>query len=78
MKKQIFIGVFIFLIIGGYVMQKKMNDGANVSTLILNNIEALAMGETDTKDYWCCGNTDTCVKGPDFEIKGKFQETPCK
>ena len=45
--------------------------------LALENIEALANNESGTDHYWCCGNTSTCVKGPDYEIKGKFKDNPC-
>lgn len=78
MKKLFFIGICLVVIMGGYLAHKGMESNLKVSKLVLSNIEALAMDETDTKDYWCCGNTDTCVKGTNFEIKGKFQETPCK
>jgi hypothetical protein len=54
------------------------NDCSNTpSAISLNNIEALASGESDTANYWCCGNTNDCVIGSNFVIKGKFQDKPC-
>ena len=46
--------------------------------VFMKNIEALAANVGGTDHYWCCGNVDTCVKGDNFVIKGKFQNKPCE
>lgn len=47
-----------------------------LSAISLDNVEALA-SEGGTKHYWCCGNTGTCVQGPNYVIHGSLRTFPC-
>lgn len=74
------LSVMVLLLGSGYILNGYLSEECNtpLSSLALNNIEALARDESAAKDYWCCGNTSDCVTGPNFVIKGKFSESPCK
>lgn len=77
MVKLSFLIICSIITIASILFTNKCNK-QNISELALENIEALARNEGGTDHYWCCGNTKTCASGPGFEIKGKFQENPCK
>ena len=79
MKKSAFYVSLIVVLLGiGYrISELSIDKFDGFSDLALNNIEALAFDESDTQNDWCCGNTGVCVKGPDYEIKGKLSDSPC-
>ena len=49
-----------------------------LTDIAISNVEALALDETDTQHYWCCGTSGDCVVGPNYTIKGKLSSSPCK
>ena len=76
MKKLIGIFVIFIAVIGGVGVHFVMNPQLDKFVLV-ENVEALT--ESDVTDhYWCCGHTDTCAKGDNLIIKGKFQSVPCQ
>ena len=78
MKKLYISTILCIIALVSYLYsQNNGNDRSYSSSLTLMNVEALADTESSVDHYWCCGNTGTCVKGDNFEIKGEFQSSPC-
>lgn len=78
MNKIIIFLIFIFVGIIGYSEMNVNVSNIKLSDLALNNVEALAdINETDTKEYWCCGNTGVCAEGTNYVLHGKFSDTKC-
>lgn len=73
------VSFFAFIGIASYhEIDKNVKNDRSFSDLVLSNVEALAnINETDTKEYWCCGNTGVCAEGPNYVLHGKFSETKC-
>lgn len=68
-----------FLLIGISIYTIIEKEDMRCNNIIFENIEALAMDvENNNTHVWCCGNTETCIKGENFKINGKYQLTPCK
>lgn len=61
MKKKILSGIFALalLVATGYGVNQSVKSNANLSDLALNNVEALAQGETEFP--WLCRQTSPKV-----------------
>jgi hypothetical protein len=83
MKKIIFGSIAVLAIAATIVFNVNLNaQSEKLSDVSLANVEALADGESDTVNYWCCGNSDTCATGKDSNgndvvIHGKVSSSPC-
>jgi len=76
MKKKIFGALVVVAIAVGAMINVNLNKVSNKSDLALANVEALATGET-VYEFYCCGSTSTCAKGPDITIVGRLSKSPC-
>lgn len=76
MKKKKLCGLTLMVIALIAVFNIHLQEN-NLLKVSLANIEALA-NEGNAKEYWCCGNTKTCVSGPNYTISGKLSESPCQ
>lgn len=79
MVKLSFLIICSIITLISFLFVNNNNEGKqlDLTNLALENIEALANNESGTDNYWCCGNTDTCASGPNYEIKGKLKDKPC-
>lgn len=80
MKKKVFIGIALcaLVTIVSLNFNSIIRKSGNTSVLTLANVEALAYAEGDISEFWCCGNTGTCAKGPNFIIYGTLKTTACE
>ena len=86
MKKVIISSIFTLALIAttGYGVNRSLNSDANLSGLALNNVEALAAGETicqadPVKNTGVCkrkvdGNGDSCVTPGIFDFRNCIRD----